>query len=142
MIFTSNIHPLYQFRLVLPLHKNHPIDLQSKSIGWFLYSGNTANPRHYLFRILSLTWLKTFFITFPRIITKLCTSPIYWKTITSIQSVITHQDTFLNTVEFLNIINFYPESAALFLDNKSFYHTSIPFLSILIYSKQLLKPKI
>ena len=36
MTFTLTIHPLHQFRLVLPLHKNHPIELQSKSIGWFL----------------------------------------------------------------------------------------------------------
>ena len=54
-----------QFRPVLPLHKNYPIDLQSQSIGWFLYNGNTANFRHHLFQILILTWLKTFSTTFP-----------------------------------------------------------------------------
>ena len=64
LTFTSTIHSLYQFRLVLPLHKKHPIDLQSKSTGWFLYNGNTANSRHHLFKILILTWLKTFFTTF------------------------------------------------------------------------------
>ena len=65
MTFTLTIHPLYQFRLVLPLHKNHAIDLQSKSTGWFLYNDNTANSRRHLFQILILTWLKTFFTTFP-----------------------------------------------------------------------------
>ena len=64
--FTLTIHSLYQFRLVLPLHKNHHTDLQSKSTKWFLYKGNTANPRHQLFQILILTWLKTFFTTFPK----------------------------------------------------------------------------
>ena len=54
----------------------------------------------------------------------------------------THQDTFLNTVEPYNSKNFYPESVALFLDDESFYHTSILLLSILISSKQQLKPKI
>ena len=67
MAFTLTIHPLYRFRLVLPLHKNHPIDLQSKSIEWFLYNGNTANSRHHLFQILTLTWLKAFFTTFTEI---------------------------------------------------------------------------
>ena len=66
MIFTLTIHPLYQFRLVLPLHKNHPIDSQCKSTGWFLSNGNTANSRHHLFQILILTWLNTFFTTFPK----------------------------------------------------------------------------
>ena len=66
MTFTLTIHPFYQFKLVLPLHKNHPIDLQRKSTGWFLYNGNTANSRRHLFQILILTWLKTFFTTFPK----------------------------------------------------------------------------
>ena len=66
MTFTITIHPLCQFRLVLPLHKNHPIYLQTKSTGWFLYNGNTANSRLHLFQILILTWLKIFFITFPK----------------------------------------------------------------------------
>ena len=45
-------------------------------------------------------------------------------------------------VEYFNFIIFYSETAALFLDNESFYHTSITLLSILILSKQQLKPKI
>ena len=46
------------------------------------------------------------------------------------------------SVESFNSKNFYPESAALFLDNESFYHKSIPLLSILIFSKQQFKLKI
>ena len=133
---------------------------------------NSANPRHHIFQKLILTSLKTFYTTFPkfnlarlispkqlknsqtigtntfmitRIITniKFYTSPIYWKTVTSTSRVINYQDTFLNTsVESFNFRNFHPASAALFLDNDSFYHLSIPLLSILISSKQQLKPKI
>ena len=66
MTFTLTIHPLYQFKLMLPLHKKQPIDLQSKSTEWFLYNGNTANSRPHLFQILILTWLKTFLTTFPK----------------------------------------------------------------------------
>ena len=66
MTFTLTIHPLYQFRLVLPLHKNHPIDLQNKSAGWFLHNSNTTNSRRHLFQIFILTWLKTFFTSFPK----------------------------------------------------------------------------
>ena len=40
--------------LVLPVHKNHSIDLQSKSLEWFLHNGNTANSRCHLFQILIL----------------------------------------------------------------------------------------
>ena len=60
------IHPLYQFMLVLQLLKDHPIHSQSKSTGWFLHNGNTANTRHQLFQILILTWLKTSFTHFPK----------------------------------------------------------------------------
>ena len=66
MTFTLTIHPLYQFKLMLPLHKKQPIDLQSKSTEWFLYNGNTANSRPHLFQILILTWLKIFLTTFPK----------------------------------------------------------------------------
>ena len=44
-------------------------------------------------------------------------------------------------LESFNSKNFYPKSAALFLDDDSFYHTSMPLLSILISSTQQLKPK-
>ena len=30
------------FNLVLLLYRNHPIDLLSKSLDWFLYNGNTG----------------------------------------------------------------------------------------------------
>ena len=33
---------LAYFSLVLPLHRNHPIDLLHKSVDWFLYNGNTG----------------------------------------------------------------------------------------------------
>ena len=70
LIFTLTIHLLYQFRSVLPLHRNHPVDLQSKLMGWFLYNGYTANSRHHLFHISYLTWLKTFLTPFPKCSTK------------------------------------------------------------------------
>ena len=60
-------HKSQYHRLVLPLHKNNPIGLLCKSIGWFLYNGNTANNSCYLFQILILTWLKTFFTIFPKL---------------------------------------------------------------------------
>ena len=110
MTFTLTIHPLYQFRLVLPLHKNHPIDLQSKSTGRFLYTGNSANSRRHLFQILILTWLKTFFTTFPK----------------------------FNLVRLISqkqLKNYQ------ILDDEYSYHISISLLSILISSKQPLKPK-
>ena len=53
----------------------------------------------------------------------------------------THQDTFLNTVEPYNSKNFYPESVALFLDDESFYHTATPLSSILICSETAIKAK-
>ena len=56
----------YYFRSVLPLYRNHTIDLESKSIGWFLYNGNTANVKYYLFHMLFLTLMKTFFAPFPK----------------------------------------------------------------------------
>ena len=33
---------LAHFSLVLPLYRNRPIDLFCKSVGWFLYNGNTG----------------------------------------------------------------------------------------------------
>ena len=30
------------FNPVLPLHRNHPIDLLHKSVNWFLYNDNTG----------------------------------------------------------------------------------------------------
>ena len=33
---------LAYFSLVLPLHRNSPIDLLCKSVDWFLYNGNTG----------------------------------------------------------------------------------------------------
>ena len=30
------------YSLVLPLYRNHPIDLLYKSVDWFLYKGNTG----------------------------------------------------------------------------------------------------
>ena len=33
---------LAYFGLVLPLHRNHPIDLLHISVDWFLYDGNTS----------------------------------------------------------------------------------------------------
>ena len=46
-----------------------------------------------------------------------------------------------HSVESFNSKHFYPESVALFLDDESFYHTSIPHLTIFISSKQQFKPK-
>ena len=33
---------LAYFSLVLPLYRNHPIDLLCKSVDWFLYNSNTG----------------------------------------------------------------------------------------------------
>ena len=46
------MHPLCHFKPVLALHRVHPIDLQSKCLGWLLYNGNTADPRQHLFFFL------------------------------------------------------------------------------------------
>ena len=112
MAFTLTIHPLYQFNLVLPVHKNHPIiDFQIKSTGCFLCNGNTANSRRHLFQILILTWLKTFFTTFPK----------------------------FNLARL--ILRKQRKNYQIFEDESS-YHKSIPLLSILISSKQQLNLKI
>ena len=46
------------------------------------------------------------------------------------------------SIEYFNAENFNPESAALFLVDNSFYHKSIPLLSISISFKQQFEPKI
>ena len=55
LTFTLTIHTLYYFRQMLPLHKTHRINLQSKYTGWFPYNGNTANSRCHLFQVFILT---------------------------------------------------------------------------------------
>ena len=51
-----------QFRPVLPLYRNQSTDIWSKSMGWFLYNGNTglkeASPNHHLFLIIFFPFMK------------------------------------------------------------------------------------
>ena len=51
-----------RFRPVLSLYRNQSSDIWSKSMGWFLYNGNTglkeANPNHHLFHILFFPFMK------------------------------------------------------------------------------------
>ena len=50
------------FRVVLPLYRNQSTDIWSKSMGWFLYNGNTglkyANPNYCFFHILFFPFMK------------------------------------------------------------------------------------
>ena len=106
-----NYSPTLPISLVLSVHKNHSIDLQSKSLQWFLHNGNTANSRRHLFQILILNWLKTFLTTFPNF-------------------------------NLARLISQKPLKNYQILDDEYSNHISIPLLSILISSKQQLKPKI
>ena len=59
----THLPPRCDFRPVLPLHRNDPIDLLSK---WFLDNDNIANLRHQLFHISFSTFLEIFFTPFPK----------------------------------------------------------------------------
>ena len=48
------MHPLCHFKQLLPLDKNHSIDLQNKSTGWFLYNGNTCQTPPFSYIIFDL----------------------------------------------------------------------------------------
>ena len=102
----TSIHSLYQFKLVLPPYKNHPIDLQSKSTEWFLCNGDTANSKCHLFQIL-----KTCFTTFPKF-------------------------------KLVRLLSQKQLKNYQILDDESSHYIPIPLSSILISSKQQLKPKI
>ena len=70
MKFTLSMHPWCHFRPALPLNRPNPNDLQSKTIGWFLYNGNSANLRYHIFHVLFSILLKTLFTVFLKCQTK------------------------------------------------------------------------
>ena len=60
-IYLNQVSTL-RFRPVLPLYKTQSTDIWSKSMGWFLYNGNTgliqANTNNHLFHILFFPFMK------------------------------------------------------------------------------------
>ena len=75
MYVKTNIHlnqaSTLPFRSVLLLCRNQSTDLWSKSMGWFLYIGNTglkqANPNYHLFHILFSPFMKKPFFPSPNL---------------------------------------------------------------------------
>ena len=52
---------------MLLLHKNYPIDLQTKATEWFLYNGDTANSRRHLFWNIDFNLIEDILHHFPQV---------------------------------------------------------------------------